>query len=59
MLTQYWKKEYWLLVVIVICAVLWYYREELGKKENQPYLTLVPTFGGALFGLNTLVNLVK
>ena len=59
MLTQYWKKEYWLLVVMAICALLWYYREELSKKENQPYLTLVPNLGGALLGVSTLVNLVK
>jgi hypothetical protein len=54
-----WQKEYWLIAVVVLCAVLWYYRQELGKEANQPYLTLIPAFGGALFGVNTLINLVK
>ena len=54
-----WKKEYWLIVVIIICLVLYYYRSKLGEEKIQPYLALVPTIAGALFGLNTLVNLVK
>jgi len=54
-----WKKEYWLIVVIIICLVLYYYRSKLGEEKVQQYLSLVPALGGALFGLNTLVNLVK
>jgi len=54
-----WKKEYWLIIVIVICLVLYFYRDKLKEERVQKRLALVPTIGGALFGLNTLVNLVK
>ena len=54
-----WKKEYWLVVVILICLVLYYYKDKLGDEKYKDYLTLIPTFGGFLFGLNTLINLVK
>ena len=54
-----WKKEYWLIVVIAICLVLWFYRDKLSDQDNQQYLSYLPTIGGALFGLNTLINLVK
>ena len=54
-----WKKEYWLILVIVICLVLYFYRDKLKEERVQKHLALVPTIGGALFGLNTLINLVK
>jgi len=54
-----WKKEYWLILVIVICLVLYFYRDKLNEERVQKRLALVPTIGGALFGLNTLINLVK
>jgi len=54
-----WKKEYWLGIVIAICVILYMARHKLKDKETQDYLTLIPTVGGALFGLNTLIQLVK
>ena len=54
-----WKKEYWLFVVIAICLVIYYYRHQLGDKKTQHYLGFIPTLGGALFGISTLINLVK
>ena len=54
-----WKKEYWLIVVILVCLVLYYYRDKLSEEKYKRHLTLIPTIGGALFGLNTLIGLVK
>jgi hypothetical protein len=46
-------------VVIAICVILYYYKDQLADEKVQTNLTLIPTIGGALFGFNTLVNLVK
>lgn len=54
-----WKKEYWLVVVIIICLALFYYRDKLGNEKFNSYLNLIPVFAGSLYGLNTLINLVK
>ena len=54
-----WKKEYWLIIVIIICLVLYFYRDKLSEEKYKGYFTLIPTIGGALFGLNTLIGLVK
>ena len=54
-----WKKEYWLAVVIIVCLVLYYYKDKLGDEKYKNYLAMIPTIGGALFGLNTLIGLVK
>ena len=58
-LKKHWKKEYWLIVVGAICVILWFARHKLNDAEVKDYLTLIPTVGGALFGLNTLIQLVK
>ena len=55
-LTQYWKKEYLLIVVAVLCLVAYYYREKLNANKFTEYL---PIFGGLAFGLNTLVQIAK
>lgn len=54
-----WKKEYWLVVVIIICLALFYYRDKLGNEKFNSYLNLIPVLAGSLYGLNTLINLVK
>ena len=55
-LSQYWKKEYILLLVAVLCLVVYYYRQELNAGKFTEYL---PIFGGLAFGLNTLVQIAQ
>ena len=55
-LTQYWKKEYLLIILAVLCLVTYYYRQELNAKKITEYL---PIFGGLAFGLNTLVQIAQ
>ena len=55
-LTQYWKKEYLLLAVAILCVVLYYYRDKLNANKFTEYLPLV---GGLAFGVNTLVQIAK
>ena len=54
-----WKKEYWLIAVIVICLVIYYYRDKLNDEQTKPYLGYLPVIGGLAFGLNTLIGLVR
>ena len=56
---QYWKKEYWLVVVIILCLVLLAYREKLSEKKVNEWIQILPTIGGVFFGLNTLVQIAK
>ena len=56
MLTHYWKKEYLLIVVAVLCLVAYYYREKLNANKFTEYL---PILGSLAFGLNTLVQIAK
>jgi len=55
-LTQYWKKEYILIIVAILCLVAYYYRNELNANQFTEYLPIV---GGLAFGLNTLVQIAK
>lgn len=55
-LTHYWKKEYLLIVVAVLCLVAYYYRQQLNANKFTEYL---PILGGLAFGLNTLVQIAK
>jgi hypothetical protein len=54
-----WKKEYWLVVVIIICLALLAYRQHLNNKEVTEWISLLPTLGGVFFGLNTLIQIAK
>ena len=55
-LTHYWKKEYLLLAVAILCVVLYYYRDKLNANKFTEYLPLV---GGLAFGVNTLVQIAR
>ena len=55
-LTQYWKKEYLLIVVAILCLIIFYYRDKINAKHVTDYL---PLFGGLAFGLNTLIQIAK
>ena len=55
-LTQYWKKEYILILVAVLCLIAYYYRDKLNASKFTEYL---PILGGLAFGLNTLVQIAK
>lgn len=54
-----WKKEYWLIVVIIVCLALLYYRHHLSHKEVTKYTSLIPILGGVFFGLNTLIQIAQ
>ena len=55
---NHWKKEYLLIAVAVVCLIIYYYRKELSKSENN-FTQYLPIVGGLAFGFNTLINLTK
>lgn len=53
------ERKYLLIVAAGLCIAIYWYSDKLKDEQSTEWLKTMTNFGGILFGINTLVNIIK